>query len=135
MEPTVLTTTATIHQTKGVAPEQLERFMECLIETLSKDYQVSGIEVEAWKNVCGPGVKYLKLKMSPAKACDLGVMGVADCRLSATTHFFYDNRLRQGESSPYSGRVVFDIDSGEGVEFTAVCEVSLRLKEVSGMFY
>ena len=75
MEPTVLTTTATIHQTKGVAPEQLERFMECLIETLSKDYRVSGIEVEAWKNVCGPGVKYLKLKMSPAKACDLGVMG------------------------------------------------------------
>jgi serine/threonine protein kinase len=75
MEPTVLTTTATIHQTKGVAPQQLERFMECLIETLSKDYQVSGIEVEAWKNVCGPGVEYLKRMMSPANAGDLGVMG------------------------------------------------------------
>jgi serine/threonine protein kinase len=75
MEPTVLTTTATIHQTKGVAPEQLERFMECLIETLSNDYQVSGIEVEAWKNVCGPGVEYLKDKLSPATAGDLGVMG------------------------------------------------------------
>jgi len=67
MEPTVLTTTATIHQTKGVAPEQLERFIECLIDTLSKDYQVSGIEVDAWKNVCGPGVKYLKGKMSLAE--------------------------------------------------------------------
>jgi hypothetical protein len=41
--------------------------MECLIDTLSKDYRVSGIEVEAWKNVCGPGVEYLKRWMSRAK--------------------------------------------------------------------
>jgi DNA primase len=44
------------------------------------------------------------------------------------------NNSRHNVTGAWSDRVVFDIDPGEGVEFAAICEVAMRLKDVSGMF-